>query len=305
MAFNGYIALFINPVNWIPQIVERFKRAKISYERLKNFYELEPEKINEKYTIKEELQGSIEIRNLSFCYSEKTREVLKNINLKIKKGETVGIIGTIGSGKTTLINLLTKLYNVENNKILFDGRDINEVPIEILRNNICYISQDNFLFSSSIKNNISLFKEDYEEYEITESTKKAIIYDDILNMENGIDTVIGEGGGDLSGGQRQRIAISRAFLKNSKILIFDDTFSALDNRTSEKLIENIRELADERTCIIISNKVSDVKYSDKIIVIDDGNIVETGTHEELIQKNGIYNQFYNQQSKKVRSYSLI
>lgn len=203
------------------------------------------------------------------------------------------------------MNLLTKLYNIENDKILFDGRDINEVPIEILRNNICYISQDNFLFSSSIKNNISLFKEDYEEYEITESTKKAIIYDDILNMENGIDTVIGEGGGDLSGGQRQRIAISRAFLKNSKILIFDDTFSALDNRTSEKLIENIRELADERTCIIISNKVSDVKYSDKIIVIDDGNIIETGTHEELIRKNGIYNQFYNQQSKKVKSYCLL
>ncbi|MDE5830947.1 MAG: ATP-binding cassette domain-containing protein [Clostridia bacterium] len=157
---------------------------QISYGRLKKFYELEPEKINEKQTIKEKLKGSIEIKDLSFKYPDTTNEVLKNINLDIAKGETIGIIGTIGSGKTTLMNLLARLYSVQDDKILIDGKDINKIPIDVIRNNICYISQDNFLFSSSIKNNISLFKEEYEEDEITESTKKAIVYDDIENMSN-------------------------------------------------------------------------------------------------------------------------
>ena len=196
------------------------------------------------------------------------------------------------------MNLLAKLYSVPDGSILIDGKDINEIPIGTLRNNICYITQDNFLFSSTLKDNISLFKEEYDEDEIKESTKKAIVYDDIKKMPKGINTVIGERGGDLSGGQKQRVAISRAFLKDSNILIFDDTFSALDNRTSEKLIKNIKELSDEKTCIIISNKVSDVKYSDKIIVLDNGKIVERGTHEELIRNNGIYSEFYNQQSTK-------
>ncbi len=183
VAFNGYIALFVNPVSWIPGITEKLQRAQIAYRRLNKVYELQPEKLNERNSrIKEELDGNIEIKNLSFSYQENAKEVLKNINLKIGQGETIGIIGMIGSGKTTMMNLLTKLYNVADGKILFDGKDINQIPIEILRSNICYISQDNFLFSSTIKNNVSLFKEDYGENEITESTKKAIIYDDISNM---------------------------------------------------------------------------------------------------------------------------
>lgn len=299
VTFNGYIALFVNPVNWLPQLISRFKRAQISYHRLEKIYELEPEKINSKNLLrKERLEGNITIQDLSFNYPGIIDKALENINIEIKKGETLGIIGTIGSGKTTLMNLLTRLYSIPNGKIQIDGKDINKIPIETLRNNICYITQDNFLFSSTLKENISLFKDNYEEDEIKESTKKAIMYDDIKKMPKGIETVIGERGGDLSGGQKQRVAISRAFLKESSILIFDDTFSALDNKTSEKLIENIRELSDEKTCIIISNKVSDVKYSDKIIVLDNGKIVERGTHEQLIQNNGIYNEFYNQQSKK-------
>lgn len=156
----------------------------ISYERLKNFYELEPEKVNEKQTIKEKLKGNIQIKNLSFTYQNTNCEALKNINLDIKKGETLGIIGTIGSGKTTLMNLLTRLYTVPNGKILIDEKDINEIPIDEIRNNICYIAQDNFLFSSTIKNNINLFKDEYAKDEITESTKKAIVYDDIADMPN-------------------------------------------------------------------------------------------------------------------------
>ena len=142
------------------------------------------------------------------------------------------------------------------------------------------------------------FSDEYDDNDIEESTQKAVIYDDIQNMPKGINTVVGESGGDLSGGQKQRVALSRAFLKNSRILIFDDTFSALDNKTSEKLIQNIRELADKKTCIIISNKVSDVKYSDKIIVLDNGNIVDQGTHNTLVSHDGIYKDFYIQQSTK-------
>lgn len=299
VTFNGFIVLFVGPVTWLPQLISSFKRAQISYNRLEKIYDLEPERINEKGTFtKEKLEGHIIIKDLNFSYPGIIDGTLENINIEIKKGETLGIIGTIGSGKTTLMNLLTKLYNVPDGSIFIDGKDINEIPIGMLRNNICYITQDNFLFSSTLKDNISLFKEEYDEDEIKESTKKAIVYEDIKKMPKGINTVIGERGGDLSGGQKQRVAISRAFLKDSSILIFDDTFSALDNNTSEKLIENIKELSDEKTCIIISNKVSDVKYSDKIIVLDNGRIVENGIHEELIRNKGIYNQFYNQQSTK-------
>ncbi len=300
ITFNGYIALFVGPVNWLPQLVARFKRAQISYKRLEKVYELELEKVNTKNNLLEDkLEGNIVIKDLSFNYPGVLDKSLENINIEISKGETLGIIGTIGSGKTTLMNVLTRLYNIPNGKIFIDGKDINEIPIIKLRNNICYITQDNFLFSSTLKNNISLFKDEYEDDEIKESTQKAIVYEDIQKMPKGINTVIGERGGDLSGGQKQRVAISRAFLKNSSILIFDDTFSALDNKTSEKLIKNIKELSEEKTCIIISNKISDVKSSDKIIVLDNGKIVERGKHEELICNNGIYNEFYKQQSEKV------
>lgn len=300
ITFNGYIALFVGPVNWLPQLIARFKRAQISYKRLEKVYELELEKVNTKTNLlKDKLEGNIVIKDLNFNYPGVLDKSLENINIEIKKGETLGIIGTIGSGKTTLMNLLTKLYNIPNGKIFIDGKDINEIPIITLRNNICYITQDNFLFSSTLKDNISLFKDEYEDDEIKESTKKAIVYEDIQKMPKGMNTVIGERGGDLSGGQKQRVAISRAFLKNSSILIFDDTFSALDNKTSERLIRNIKELSQEKTCIIISNKISDVKASDKIIVLDNGNIVERGKHEELICNNGIYNEFYKQQSEKV------
>ncbi len=223
---------------------------------------------------------------------------LEDINIEIKKGQTLGIIGTIGSGKTTLMNLLTKLYNIPDGKIKIDGKDINDLDIEMLRENICYITQDNFLFSTTLKDNIRLFKEEYEEDEIKESTKKAVIYDEISQMPKGIKTKIGERGADLSGGQKQRVVISRAFLKDSSIIIFDDTFSALDNRTSKELLENIKDLSKDKTCIIISNKIADVKQSDKIIVLNGGNISQQGVHEELINTPGIYQEFFKQQSTK-------
>ncbi len=302
IAFNGYIALFVGPVSWLPTLIARFKRAQISYQRLDKVFALEREKITvRKINIKEKLEGKIEIKNLNFHYPDMIDKALDNINIEIKKGETLGIIGTIGSGKTTLMNLLTRLYSIPNGKIKIDGRDINEIDIETLRENICYITQDNFLFSSTLKDNISLFKDEYKEDEIKESTQKAVIYEEIKQMPEGIKTQIGERGGDLSGGQKQRVVISRAFLKNSSIIIFDDTFSALDNRTAGELLENIKELTKDKTCIIISNKISDVKQSDKIIVLNNGSIVERGNHTELIEKQGTYYEFYKQQATKAES----
>ena len=299
VAFNGYIGLFVGPVTWLPGVISRYKRAKLSYQRLDNVFNLEREKINSKLPKTDnDFNGNIEIRDLSFNYPENLEMVLSNISLKLNKGETLGIIGTIGSGKTTLMNLLLRLYPVQNGKILIDGKDINDLPLQELRDNVCYITQDNFLFSTSLKENIKLFKEGFEDEEIKESTKNAMIYDDIEKMQNGIETIIGERGVDLSGGQKQRVVISRAFLNKSKIVIFDDTFSALDNRTEQMVLNNVKELVKDKTCIIISNRISDIKDADQIIVLDSGVIIESGTHESLLSKQGRYFGFYKEQTAK-------
>ena len=196
------------------------------------------------------------------------------------------------------MNLLLKLYTVKDGRIFIDGNDINQIPTEVLRENICYITQDNFLFSTTIKENIRLFKNGFEDEEIKESTQQAMLKDEIENLRNGIDTIIGERGVDLSGGQKQRVVISRAFLKNSNFVIFDDTFSALDNKTEEKLLENVRKATEGKTCIIISNRISDIKDADNIIVLDGGKIVQKGKHENLINEEGLYAKFYLQQSSK-------
>ena len=212
VTFNGYIGLFVGPVSWIPPLIARIKRAQISYRRLNKVFELDIEKVNvREKEIENRLEGNITIKNLNFHYPEVMENALENINIELKKGETLGIIGTIGSGKTTLMNLLTRLYSIPRGKIEIDGKDINDISIEVLRENICYITQDNFLFSSTLKDNISLFKEEYRAEEIKDSTKKAVIYDEISKMPKGIETKIGERGADLSGGQKQRVAISRAF----------------------------------------------------------------------------------------------
>ncbi len=297
VAFNGYIDLFFTPIFWLPGIISKFKRAQISFHRLDKVFTLEKEiLISENSKKTQRIHGDITIKNLSFNYPGNIDKVLENINITIKEGSTLGIIGTIGSGKTTLMNLLLKLYTVPEGKIFINNQDINSINLSLLRESICYITQDNFLFSTTIKDNIRLFREDFNDSEIKNSTEKAMLSDDLMNMNNDIYTVIGEKGIDLSGGQKQRVVISRAFLRNSKFVIFDDTFSALDNKTEEKVLKNIKELVNGKTCIIISNRISDVKDSDHIIVLDSGKIIEEGTHNELLNNNGLYNKFYNQQS---------
>ena len=231
--------------------------------------------------------------------------ILDDISIDIKEGETLGIIGTIGSGKTTLMNLLLRLYPVQNGKITIDGQDINDIELIKLRNSVSYITQDNFLFSTTIKDNISLFKGDFNDQEIEDSLEKSMMFDDVEKMKNGIYTVIGERGIDLSGGQKQRVVISRAFLNKSNIVIFDDTFSALDNKTEKLLLANIKELVKGKTCIIISNRISDIKDANHIIVLDKGKIVEQGKHKDLLKNKGLYNKFYKQQSSKDDDDSIL
>lgn len=302
IAFNGYLAMLEGPVRWIPWLFGKAKKFKVSFDRLNKMFKLPEEEIdNFEKSNEDKLNGDIEIKNLTYNYPGYIETVLENINIDIKKGESLGIIGVIGSGKTTLMNLLLKLYDVERGKIFIDGKDINDIPVKIIRDNICYITQDNFLFSATLKENINLFKDEYKDEDIEDSTKQAMIYDEISHMDDGINTVIGEKGIDLSGGQKQKVVISRAFLNNSNIIIFDDTFSALDNRTEQHVLNNIKELTKNKTCIIVSNRISDIKDCDKIIVLEQGEIVEQGNHQTLLQKDGKYQEFYQNQAHKAQS----
>lgn len=301
VAFNGYLGILSMPVNWLPWVLTKYKKSKVSLKRLEELVNLPEEQIeiidNEKYG---ELKGNIKIKNLTYNYPGYIERVLENVSINIKPGESLGIIGVIGSGKTTLMNLLLKLYDVERGKIFIDGVDINDIPTKKIRDNICYITQDNFLFSATLKENINLFKDNYKDSEIEESTKSAMIYEEISEMEEGIHTVIGEKGIDLSGGQKQRVVISRAFLNKSNIVIFDDTFSALDNRTEQHVLNNIKDLTKNKTCIIISNRISDIKDCDKIIVLHQGEIIEEGNHESLLDEKGKYYEFFENQAHKAK-----
>lgn len=292
IAFNSYIKDLYFPLSWIPQLITRFKKMQVGIAKLEELYKLEGE--NNLEPIKE-ISGDIEIRNLNFSYTNNFK-VLDNININIKQGQILGVIGTIGSGKTTVSNLLLKLYDVEDNKIFIGGIDINKINTKVLRDNFCYITQENFLFSTTIKENVNLFNQNYENSQIMKSIELAAFKEDLANMQNGIETVIGEKGITLSGGQKQRVAIARAFLFNKNFVIFDDTFSALDNKTENIVLNNLKELLKNKTAIIISNRISDVKIADKIIVLDKGKIMQEGTHEELLSKNGLYKNFYIEQS---------
>lgn len=304
VAFNGYIDMFFSPIYWLPGVISKFERAMISYKRLDKVFSLEKENLLLENREKNLISGDIEIKNLDFSYPNNIEKVLKNINITIKQGSSLGIIGTIGSGKTTLMNLLLRLYDATDGAIKINGTNINDFDITQLRENICYITQDNFLFSTTIKENISLFRKNYDDKEIKFSTEKAMFSEELASMKDDIYTIIGERGIDLSGGQKQRVVISRAFLTNSNIIIFDDTFSALDNKTEEYILKNIKELAKDKTCIIISNRISDVKDTDHIIVLDQGEIVEQGKHNSLLKNNGLYKKFYKQQASN-KSESIL
>ncbi|MFL0253101.1 ABC transporter ATP-binding protein [Clostridium neuense] len=301
VAFNTYISMIMAPVMSIGRVIIVFQRGMASLKRLNKIFEVKPAVVDGNAMLEKNIEGNIEFKNLTFCYPGSSKKALNNINLTIKKGSTVGIVGKTGAGKTTLNNLLLKLYNVENGKIFLDGVDINDYTLNSIRNNIGYVPQDNFLFSANIKENISFFKDIYSYEEIKNSAKAACIYESIINFPNGFNTILGERGVNISGGQKQRISIARAVVKNPPILILDDSLSAVDAVTETEILDNLKAIRKNKTAIIIAHRLSAVRDADEIIVLDEGTIVEKGTHDELLNKGGIYYDIYREQFKDKQS----
>lgn len=299
--FVSFIAALIMLYNPIKSIGNNFTNVQMSImamERVFALLEAVPDIINcENPKILETPKDCIEYKNVCFEYI-KNKPVLKNINLKIKIGETIAFVGNSGGGKSTLVNLLPRFYDIKSGNIMIDGVDIRELDIDSLREKIAIVFQDNFLFGGTIRSNILLGKEDATEEELNKAIKSACLEEFIGTLDQGLDTQIGERGVLLSGGQKQRIAIARAFLKNAPIVILDEATSALDNKSEAIVQQAIENLMADRTVLIIAHRLSTVRNADKIIVVNYGEIVETGSHEELINKeNGIYASLYKTQLK--------
>ena len=296
-AFNGYLTMILNPVTSIGRVINILERGMASLKRLDEVFNTRPQIRDGKKAISKKIEGDIVIHGLSFAYPGTETKALEDISIKIPKGHTVGIVGRTGSGKSTIANLLLKLYNVERGKVFIDGIDINDYSLEALRNAFGYVPQDNFLFSASIKDNITFFKPGYSDSEIENAAKNSCIYDSIISFPDGFDTILGERGVNLSGGQKQRISIARAIIRDPAILILDDSLSAVDTITETKILENFRRIRKGKTTIIIAHRLSAVESADEIIVMEKGRICERGTHEELLAKGGVYYGMYAEQSE--------
>ncbi|EMS72956.1 ABC transporter [Ruminiclostridium cellobioparum subsp. termitidis CT1112] len=302
IAFNTYMITVMGPVMNISKIIETWQRGIASYRRLNEIFCVPPA-LEGTVSICDvcEIKGKIEIRNLSFTYPKANRRALKDINIQLEQGKTLGILGKTGSGKTTLINLLLRLFDVKDGHIFVDGIDINKIPVDVLRECIGYVPQDNFLFSTTIKNNIEFFKPVHSDDEIEEVSKISAIYDNIMELQEGFDTVVGERGTTLSGGQKQRVSIARALIKDPSILILDDSLSAVDSKTEETILGNIRDVLESRTGIIISHRISTVMHADEIIYLENGRIVERGTHAQLMELEANYFKLYKTQTNQAET----
>lgn len=296
-AFIVSVNIFISPVKTLIEFMEQYQNGVTGFERFTEILDQEPEKDCEGAKDIGKVNGDIELKNVTYGYGD-DKDVLRNINLKIKKGETFALVGPSGGGKTTICHLIPRFYNVEDGEILIDGKEIHSVTMESLRRNIGIVQQDVYLFNASIKENIMYGKLDATDDEVIEAAKRANIHDAIMDMPHGYDTVIGERGVRLSGGQKQRLSIARVFLKNPPILILDEATSALDN-TTEILIQNsLDELCKGRTTIVVAHRLSTIKNADEIAVISNGAVIEQGRHDELINKDGMYKELYNLQFKQ-------
>ena len=326
IAFNQYINMLVWPMMAVGDSITFFSQGRASYKRIKNVFNEQSDILDEtsleqwekicelnhdtvhsselSRVVKEEyrpksaclgLKGRIEFHNLSFAYNTKDKPVLENINLTIEQGSTVAILGRTGSGKTTMANLLLRLYNTEYNMIQIDGVDLRKIPLHVLREGIAYVPQDNFLFSDTLGNNIAFGSHQKDQEKIEEASKQACIHDNIIDFPEQYNTIVGERGVTLSGGQKQRSSIARALMKEAPILILDDALSAVDTDTEEKIIKNLKENRAGKTTIIIAHRISTIQNADRILVLEEGKKAEYGTHESLIEENGIYAELYRKQ----------
>lgn len=283
--FVAYFDTLIWPMMAIANLINLHSQGKASLKRLNEVFNYEEEIKDSEDVVKDhQIKGKITFNNLSFTYPNSDREVLSNISLTIPQGYNIGLIGRTGCGKTTLVELLMRIYNVKENEILIDDIDIMKLPFKDVRNAISYVPQDNFLFSDTIKNNISFSSNEVDESEVIKASINSDVDSNIKDFKEGYDTVLGERGVTVSGGQKQRISIARALLKDSQILILDDSVSAVDTKTEETIINNLKNLRQNKTTILIAHRISTVKKMDRIIVMDEGKIIGYGTHEEL-EKN--------------------
>ena len=297
----GVIAEFIIYVNmltwpvavvgWVTSIVQQ---AEASQKRINEFLKVEPE-VQNLIGNPTSIEGKIEFKNVSFTYDDTNIEALKNISFSIEKGKTLAILGKTGSGKSTIANIIARLYDIKIGEVLIDNKHIKDINLTDLRENVGFVPQEAFLFSDTIKNNIKFGNDNAVEDIIKNAAKNAHIHHNIEEFSKSYDTFVGERGVTLSGGQKQRISIARALIKNPQILVFDDCLSAVDTETEEIILNNLNEVSKDKTTIIISHRVSSTKNADFIIVLDEGKIIQKGTFNELSNQKGFYQNLYNQQ----------
>jgi ATP-binding cassette, subfamily B, multidrug efflux pump len=311
VAFNTYMVQLTWPIISLGWVINIFQRGTASMGRIENILAEQPEVTDAGVPANgapTEVRGEIEFRNLSFHYGQTLiaaergighihgdENVLKSINLRVPAGTSLAIVGPTGSGKSTLVSLIPRIYDAEPGSVLIDGRPIREFPLELLRHNIGFVPQETFLFSDTIRENIAFGTEDATDYDVRRAAQAASIADEIESFPDGYHTLVGERGLTLSGGQKQRTAIARAVIRNPRILVLDDALASVDTQTEDRILNHLREIMEGRTTIFISHRVSTVRNADRIAVLHNGFIVEYGTHDELIERNGYYTELYNKQ----------
>lgn len=292
--FLIYVNLLTWPVAIVGWVTSIIQQAEASQKRINQFLHEEPaiQNLNPKPT---PIQGEITFKNLSYTYPDTNITALKDVSFSIKPGETLAIVGNTGSGKSTVLELIGRLYDVNNGQLLIDNTSIKDLNLNSLRSSIGYVPQDAFLFSDTLSNNIKFGKEDATQEEIISAAKNAAVHDNIVGFAKGYETILGERGISLSGGQKQRVSIARAIIKDPQILLFDDCLSAVDTETEEEILQNLNKLSSDKTTIIVSHRVSSAKNADKIIVLEEGQIIQQGTHNELVNSEGYYKELYTKQ----------
>ena len=282
--FIGYFTAVIWPIMAVAEMIDMHSRGKASLKRITEFLEAKVNVVDREGAVDAgKLSGDIEFKNLTFSYEEGGREVLKDVSFEIKAGENIGIIGKIGSGKTTLMDLITRTYNVKDGTLFLDGKDVNDLTIESVRRNIAYVPQDNFLFSDTIAENIAFATDNYTDKDVRRAAKMACVIDDINDFPQKFYTVLGERGVTVSGGQKQRISIARALMKNAPILMLDDSVSAVDTETEKTILHNLKETRKGKTTVIIAHRISTVENLDRIMFLKEGRIEAYGPHSELVK----------------------
>lgn len=293
VTFLLYISVFTDPIKTLVDFTEQFQNGYTGFERFREIMDIEPDIVDEPDAeVLKDVKGNIVFDEVSFSYNDHSGEVLSNVNLDIKEGQYIALVGSSGAGKTTLCSLIPRFYDVDSGRILIDGHDIRHLTLKSLRDHIGIVQQDVYLFAGTIFENISYGRPGATREEVIEAAKNANAHDFIMSLEDGYDTDIGQRGVKLSGGQKQRLSIARVFLKNPPILIFDEATSALDNESERIVQESLESLAKNRTTLVIAHRLSTIRNAEKILVLTEDGIAESGTHDELISKGGVYAELY-------------